>query len=102
MRNTLKIGDKVWWRGGFGSEPAKLATIEEIEITGGYKYGDQVDEVSWNKVYDRNVVLYLRTADNFSVQNVSFLVFRFCFLHKLNTFYFYWLIFQSCIKLFLS
>lgn len=57
MRNTLKIGDKVWWRGGFGSEPAKLATVEEIEITNGYKYGDQVDEVSWKQVYDRNVVV---------------------------------------------
>lgn len=57
MKNTLKIGDKVWWRGGFGSEPAKLATVEEIEITKGYKYGDQVDEVSWDEVYDRNVVV---------------------------------------------
>ena len=55
--SKLKIGDKVWWRGGFGSEPAKLATIEEIEITGGYKYGDQVDEVDWDEVYDRNVVV---------------------------------------------
>jgi len=53
----LKIGDKVWWRGGFGSEPKKLATIEEIEITGGYKYGKQVDEVDWDQVYDRNVVV---------------------------------------------
>lgn len=53
----LKIGDKVWWRGGFGSEPRKLATVEEIEITGGYKYGDQVDEVDWDEVYDRNVVV---------------------------------------------
>lgn len=53
----LRIGDKVWWRGGFGSEPAKLATIEEIEITGGYKYGEHVDEVDWSEVYDRNVVV---------------------------------------------
>ena len=63
MRNTLKIGDKVWWRGGFGSEPAKLATVEEIEITGGYKYGEQVDEVSWGKVYDRNVVVSFSDYD---------------------------------------
>ncbi len=55
--SKLKIGDKVLWHGGFGSEPAKVATIEEIEITGGYKYGDQVDEVDWDKVYDRNVVV---------------------------------------------
>jgi len=53
----LKIGDKVWWRGGFGSEPKKLATVEMIEITKGYKYGDQVEEVDWDEVYDRNVVV---------------------------------------------
>ena len=63
MSNTLKIGDKVWWRGGFGSEPDKLATVEEIEITGGYKYGEQVDEVSWGKVYDRNVVVSFSDYD---------------------------------------
>ena len=55
--SKLKVGDKVWWRGGFGSEPKKLATVEEIEITRGYKYGDQVDEVDWDEVYDRNVVV---------------------------------------------
>jgi hypothetical protein len=66
MRNTLKIGDKVWWRGGFGSEPAKLATIEEIEITNGYKYGDQVDEVSWKQVYDRNVVVTFSDNDHWA------------------------------------
>ena len=66
MRNTLKIGDKVWWRGGFGSEPAKLATIEEIEITNGYKYGDQVNEVSWSKVYDRNVVVSFEDYPNWA------------------------------------
>ena len=59
MRNTLKIGDKVWWRGGFGKEPRKLATVEEIEITNGDKYGTEVDEVKWALVYDRNVVVSL-------------------------------------------
>ena len=66
MRNTLKIGDKVWWRGGFGSEPAKLATVEEIEITNGYKYGEQVDEVSWKQVYDRNVVVSFSDNDHWA------------------------------------
>lgn len=66
MRNTLKVGDKVWWRGGFGSEPAKLATVEEIEITNGYKYGDQVDEVSWKQVYDRNVVVSFSDNDHWA------------------------------------
>jgi len=63
MRNTLKIGDKVWWRSDFGSGPKKLATIEMIEITEGYKYGDQVDEVSWSEVYDRNVVVSFSDYD---------------------------------------
>ena len=63
MKKTLKIGDKVWWRGGFGSEPAKLATVEMIEITGGYKYGERVDEVSWSEVYDRNVVVCFSDQD---------------------------------------
>ena len=62
MKDTLKIGDTVLWRGGFGSEPAKLATIEEIEITGGYKYGEQVDEVPWSEVYGRNVTVDLENG----------------------------------------
>ena len=57
MKETLKIGDKVLWWGGFGSDPVKEATIEEIEITGGHKYGDQVEEVDWYEVYGRNVVV---------------------------------------------
>ena len=57
MSSTLKIGDKVWWRGGFGSDSRKVATVEDIEITGGYKYGEQVDEVDWDEVYGRNVVV---------------------------------------------
>ena len=59
MSKVLKIGDKVWWRGGFGSEPAKLAVVEGIEITGGHKYGDSVEEVPWSEVYDRNVTVDL-------------------------------------------
>ena len=59
--SKLKIGDKVWWRGGFGSEPRKLATVSGIEITGGYKYGDSVDEVDWSEVYDRNVTVDIDT-----------------------------------------
>ncbi len=59
MSKVLKIGDKVWWRGGFGSEPAKLAVVEGIEITGGHKYGEPVDEIPWSEVYDRNVTVDL-------------------------------------------
>ncbi len=59
MKDTLKIGDTVLWRGGFGSEPARLAVVEGIEITNGGKYGDSVDEVPWSEVYDRNVTVDL-------------------------------------------
>jgi len=64
--SKLKIGDKVWWRGGFGSDPRKVATIEEIEVTGGYKYGEQVDEVDWSEVYDRNVVVSFSDHNNWA------------------------------------
>ena len=44
---TLKIGDKVMWRGGFGYDEPKEAIVEGIEITNGGKYGKPVDEVDW-------------------------------------------------------
>lgn len=59
MSKTLKIGDKVLWRGGFGSDPAKVAIIESIEVTNGGKYGNQVDEIDWSKVKGRDVVVDL-------------------------------------------
>ena len=62
MKDTLKIGDTVLWRGGFGSEPAKLAVVEGIEITNGGKYGDSVEEVPWSEVYDRNVTVDLENG----------------------------------------
>ena len=62
MKDTLKIGDTVLWRGGFGSEPARLAVVEGIEITNGGKYGDSVDEVPWSEVYDRNVTVDLENG----------------------------------------
>lgn len=58
----LKIGDKVLWRGGFGMDPAQEAIVEGIEITNGGKYGKPVDEVDWDKVYERNVVLTLENG----------------------------------------
>ena len=64
--SKLKVGDKVWWRGGFGSDPAKVATVEEIEIAGGYKYSEQVDEVDWSEVYDRNVVVSFSDYSNWA------------------------------------
>lgn len=59
--SKLKIGDVVNWRGAFGSDAPMEAVVKSIEITNGGKYGDAVNEVSWYKVYDRNVVV---TLDN--------------------------------------
>lgn len=59
--SKLKIGDRVMWRGGFGMDAPKPATVEEIEITRGGKYGDPVNEVEWNQVFDRNITV---TLDN--------------------------------------
>ncbi len=55
----LKIGDIVNWKGCFGMDAPKSAKVENITITGGGKYGDDVDEVSWKEVYGRNVVVSL-------------------------------------------
>ena len=57
----LKIGDTVRWKGAWGSQPAKDAKIEGIDLTRGGKYGDPVDEIDWSEVYDRNVCV---TLDN--------------------------------------
>jgi primase-polymerase (primpol)-like protein len=56
---TLKIGDEVIWRGSWGKDAPKRAKVEAIEITGGGKYGDSVDEVEWSKVCDRNITVVL-------------------------------------------
>ena len=52
----LKIGDKVMWRGGFGSDAPKEAVVESIELCkAGEKYGMSVTQVDWLKK-DRIVV----------------------------------------------
>ena len=55
----LKKGDQVWWRGGFGQQSKKLATVLNIEVTNGEKYGDEVDEVLWSEVKDRYITVDL-------------------------------------------
>jgi hypothetical protein len=56
----LKIGDKVMWRGGFGSDPAVPAIVEGIEInTGGSKEGDIVDSAPWSAMTRHNAIISL-------------------------------------------
>jgi hypothetical protein len=62
--SKLKVGDKVWWRADFGSARPKVATVAGIEITGGYKYGNPVDEVDWAEVYGRNVTVDIDTDED--------------------------------------
>lgn len=61
MKNTrLKIGDKVMWRGAWGTQPPVETTVTEIEICSiGSKHGRPVKSVSWDKVVDRKVLVIL-------------------------------------------
>lgn len=61
-RNTLKIGDKVSWRGSWGQEPAMEATIEGIEINCINKSGKEVSSVNWERVNDRSVIVNLNNG----------------------------------------
>lgn len=60
MSKVLKVGDKVMWRGAWGIDPAKPAVVQHIEIVKDTsKYGKPVDQVSWDKVNSRQVVVDL-------------------------------------------
>ena len=52
----LSVGDKVMWRGGFGNDAPKEATITSIELCKvGEKYGMSVSSAEWSQK-DRIVV----------------------------------------------
>ncbi len=56
----LRVGDRVRWKGYFGmNRPPIEVTVMRIEITGGAKYGEEVQSVDWSEVYGRNVVVDL-------------------------------------------
>jgi hypothetical protein len=56
MEKVLNVGDKVMWRGSFGSESPKEVVVEGIELCKpGEKYGMSVTQVDWSKK-DRIVV----------------------------------------------
>jgi hypothetical protein len=57
MSKVLNVGDKVMWRGGFGGDAPKEATITGIELCEypDGKYGMSVTQVDWSK-QDRIVV----------------------------------------------
>jgi hypothetical protein len=50
--STLKVGDTVMWRGGFGSEPPRKAKVIGLEVCpAGEKYGESRDHVEWSKIH---------------------------------------------------
>jgi hypothetical protein len=58
--DKLKVGDKVMWRGNFGSGHKVMATVENIEICPeGSKHGRSVGSVLWSAVKTRRVVIDL-------------------------------------------
>lgn len=60
---TVKVGDKVMWRGAFGNDEPECATVTSLSITDepNDKYGKEVSEVSWDLVENERVVF---TLDN--------------------------------------
>jgi len=55
----LRIGDRVNWRGAWGSESIRKVTIESLEVTEypREKYGDEVSEVSWQVIKENRCVV---------------------------------------------
>lgn len=51
--NTVKIGTRVRWRGCFGSDPAREAVIDSIDLCEHEheKEGESVDEVDASDLY---------------------------------------------------
>jgi hypothetical protein len=62
--SKLKVGDKVMWRGAWGTEPPKEAIVESIEICKeGCKEGRPVKSVDWWTVESgRKVVVTLNNS----------------------------------------
>ena len=61
MKASLKVGDKVVYCPGFGTDAPVEVTVEELELTPypDCKHGDLVDEVSWDQVREDLVVFGL-------------------------------------------
>jgi hypothetical protein len=58
--DTLKVGDKVRWRGSWGMDAEQIVTVLGIDIDcGGTKYGTEVDEAPWSKIQGRDATLDL-------------------------------------------
>ena len=58
---TLKIGDQVLWRGGFGMDDQRFAEVVGLTVTEDEreKYGKDVEEVEWEEVLSNHCVVSL-------------------------------------------
>jgi hypothetical protein len=49
--DTLKVGDTVLWRGGWGHQTVLPARVEYLDrVEPGEKYGDAVPSMPWSEV----------------------------------------------------
>ena len=58
MTSSIKVGDQVVYRGGWGMDPARIVTVTGLEVTDmpREKYGEPRDEVRWEVVEDNRVM----------------------------------------------
>jgi len=61
MKNTLKVGNKIQYRGCFGSGAVEVVTVESIEVTEGprEKYGHNVEECDISVIRENRANLSL-------------------------------------------
>jgi len=57
MSKTIKVGDEVSWRGSFGNDEPKTVKVMSLETTvyPREKYGEDVNEVTWDLVKKNRV-----------------------------------------------
>jgi len=62
---TVRVGDKVIWRGGFGGEAPRVVTVTGLDITEypREKYGESVEKADWELVKDNRVLFSLDTGN---------------------------------------
>lgn len=59
MSNILRVGDTVNWKGSWGKDATKQVKIKAIEKDCIGKNGTEVNEVPWDYIEGRNVIVDL-------------------------------------------
>jgi|TARA_Y100001951_G_C11083513_1_gene152671 hypothetical protein len=59
--SKMKVGDKVMWSGSWGGNPPEEVTLTGIQVneSNGSKEGGRVEEVDWESVTERNIIVDL-------------------------------------------